>query len=262
MSSIEMIGLTDTGMVREHNEDCFLIVPESGVAILADGMGGHLAGEVASAMAVDQVIHYLLQSFAELHKERLPKIDGRSSESGALVEAIKTANAAIHAASLAKAEQAGMGTTIVAVTFNDRRLTVAHVGDSRLYQYRYGVLSAVTEDHSMVQELLRRGLITPEEARTSVNRNLVTRALGVDPAVDVDVKEQTFEDGDIYLLCSDGLNDVLTDEEIAAKLAESGGDLATAARKMIADVNARGGPDNVSIVLIRTNGSFTRHGGH
>lgn len=262
MSSLEMIGLTDTGMVREHNEDCFLIVPESGVAILADGMGGHLAGEVASAMAIDQVIHSLHKAFAEPRKERLSSPDGRSFESGALVEAIKAANAAIHAASLAKPEQAGMGTTIVAVTFNDRRLTVAHVGDSRLYQYRYGILSTVTEDHSMVQELLRRGLITPEEARTSANRNLVTRALGVDPAVDVDVKEQTFEDGDIYLLCSDGLNDVLTDEEIAARLAESGDDLGTAARQMIADVNARGGPDNVSIVLIRTDGSFTRHGGH
>jgi len=262
MSSIEMIGLTDTGMVRDHNEDCFLIVPESGIAILADGMGGHLAGEVASAMAVDQVIHYLLQAFARRRKDTPSSFDGRSFEAGALVEAIKAANGAIHAASAAKPEQAGMGTTIVAVTFNDRRLTVAHVGDSRLYRYRYGMLSPVTEDHSMVQELLRRGLITAEEARTSVNRNLVTRALGVDPAVDVDVNEETFEDGDIYLLCSDGLNDVLTDEEIAAKLTESGGDLAAAARQMIADVNARGGPDNVSIVLIRTDGAFTRHGGH
>jgi len=262
MSSFEMIGLTDTGMVRDHNEDCFLIVPESGIAILADGMGGHLAGEVASTMAVDQVIQHLLQAFAEARKNRRLSPDGRSLESRALVEAIKTANAVIHAASLAKPEQAGMGTTIVAVTFNDRRLTVAHVGDSRLYRYRYGALTPVTEDHSMVQELLRRGLITPEEARTSVNRNLVTRALGVDPAVEVDVNEQTFEDGDVYLLCSDGLNDVLTDEEIAAKLAESGGDLTAAARQMIAEVNARGGPDNVSIVLIRTDGSFTRHGGH
>lgn len=262
MSSLDMIGLTDTGMVREHNEDCFLIVPESGVAILADGMGGHLAGEVASAMAVDQVIHHLLQAFADARKDKLRSLDGGSLESGALVEAIKTANAAIHSASAAKPEQAGMGTTIVAVAFNDNRLTVAHVGDSRLYRYRHGVLAQVTEDHSMVQELLRRGLITPEEARTSVNRNLVTRALGVDPAVEVDVTEQIFEDGDVYLLCSDGLNDVLTDEEIAAKLAESGGDLTAAAQQMIADVNTRGGPDNVSIVLIRTDGSFTRSGGH
>jgi serine/threonine protein phosphatase PrpC len=256
-----MVGLTDTGMVREHNEDCFLIVPESGVAILADGMGGHLAGEVASAMAVDQVIHHLLQAFAQARKDKRSP-DGRSLESGALVEAIKTANTAIHSASLARPEQAGMGTTIVAVTFHGSRLTVAHVGDSRLYRYRHGVLAQMTEDHSMVQELLRRGLITPEEARTSANRNLVTRALGVDPAVEVDVNEQTFEDGDIYLLCSDGLNDVLTDEEIAASLADSGGDLTAAAKQMIAEVNARGGPDNVSIVLIRTDGSFTRHNGH
>jgi serine/threonine protein phosphatase PrpC len=262
MSSIEMIGLTDTGMVREHNEDCFLIVPESGVAILADGMGGHLAGEVASAMAVDQVIHHLLQAFVDTRKDRRRSPKGQSLESDALVEAIKTANSAIHSASVAKPEQAGMGTTVVAVVFNDNRLTVAHVGDSRLYCYRNGMLTQVTEDHSMVQELLRRGLITPEEARTSVNRNLVTRALGVDPAVEVDVTEQTFESGDIYLLCSDGLNDVLTDEDIAAKLGESGGDLGAAAKQMIGEVNARGGPDNVSIVLIRTDGPFTRQNGH
>jgi len=261
MSSLEMIGVTDTGMVREHNEDCFLVVPESGVAILADGMGGHLAGEVASAMAVEQVIQHLLQAFAGARPDKQRSLDGRSPESSALVEAIKTANAAIHAASMAKPEQAGMGTTIVAATFSDQRLTVAHVGDSRLYRYRHGVLAQVTEDHSMVQELLRRGLITPEEARTSVNRNLVTRALGVDPAVEVDINEHPFEDGDVYLLCSDGLNDVLTDEEIAAKLAESGGNLTAAAKQMVSEVNARGGPDNVSIVLIRTNGSFTRHNG-
>jgi len=251
-----MTGKTDTGMVRDHNEDCFLIVPESGIAILADGMGGHLAGEVASAMAIDRVTHYLLNAFA------LPKkaatANGASFESAALVEAIKAANAAIHDASMSRPEQSGMGTTIVAAAFHDNTLTVAHVGDSRMYRFRKGVLSQVTEDHSMVQELLRRGLMTPEEARTSLNRNLVTRALGIDPLVEVDVREQQYEDGDIYLLCSDGLNDVLTDEEIAAVLAQHQDNLDFAAQRLIADVNANGGPDNVSIVLIHTAGRFSR----
>jgi PPM family protein phosphatase len=257
-SRLQMTGKTDTGMVRDHNEDCFLVVPESGIAILADGMGGHLAGEVASAMATDRVKQALLNAFAKAHSAQTGAGNGNSLESAALVEAIRGANAAIHAASMSRPEQAGMGTTIVVATFHDHTLTVAHVGDSRLYRYRRGVLSQVTEDHSMVQELLRRGLMTPEEARTSLNRNLVTRALGIDPLVEVDVVEQPFEDGDVYLLCSDGLNDVLLDEEIAVILAQHSDNLEAATQKMITEVNARGGPDNVSIVLIRTDGRFTR----
>jgi len=258
MSSLHMTGKTDTGMVRDHNEDCFLIVPESGIAILADGMGGHQAGEVASAMAIDRVTHYLLNAFAVSHAAKSAAANGASFVSAALVDAIKAANTAIYDASISRPEQSGMGTTIVAAAFHDNTLSVAHVGDSRLYRYRNGVLSQVTEDHSMVQELLRRGLMTPEEARTSLNRNLVTRALGIDPLVEVDVREQQYEDGDIYLLCSDGLNDVLTDEEIAAVLAQHPDNMESAAQQLITDVNVRGGPDNVSIVLIRTDGRFSR----
>lgn len=252
MSSLTMLGRTDTGMVREHNEDCFVVMPESGIAILADGMGGHLAGEVASAMAIDQVTQYLLKAF------RQPPTAGAATNPQLLIDAIKAANSAIHQASMSRPEQAGMGTTIVATVFQGRKLTVAHVGDSRLYRYRGGQLSTVTEDHSMVQELLRRGLISPEEARTSINRNLVTRALGVDPIVEVDVSEHPVEPGDVYLLCSDGLNDVLTDGEIAALLASHPSDLDAAAGELIRAVNARGAPDNVSVVLIRTDGDFVR----
>jgi len=249
MNDLVMTGRTDTGMVREHNEDCFLIMPENGFALLADGMGGHLAGEVASAMAVDQVAQHLMNSLPA-GKSRKKKHDP-SPDSALLTDAIKAANRAIHESSIHRPEQAGMGTTIVAVTFRNNHLTVAHVGDSRLYRYRDGQLSQVTEDHSMVQELLRRGLITPEEARTSANKNLVTRALGVDPVVEVDVREQPVEKGDLYLLCSDGLNDVLTDEEIAAVIAASD-DLEAVTGNLVSEVNARGGPDNVSIVLVRT----------
>lgn len=255
-NGLVMTGRTDTGMVREHNEDSFQIAPEIGLAILADGMGGHLAGEVASAMAVDQVTSYLLPVLRKKSKSSRKQDGGESPESTALVEAVQTANSAIHNASVTKPEQAGMGTTIVVAAFHDNLMTVAHVGDSRLYRYRQGALSQVTQDHSMVQELLRRGLISAEEARTSANRNLVTRALGVEPVVQVDVAEHPFEEGDIYLLCSDGLNDVLDDGDIAAMLGQYSQDLETATQEMITEVNARGGPDNVSIVLIRTDGHF------
>ena len=256
-----MAGKSDPGMVREHNEDCFLTVPENGIAILADGMGGHLAGEVASAMAIDQVTHSLLNTFANTRRNLPDTRDGESFDSAALVHAIKAANSAIFAASMNQPEQAGMGTTIVVATFHDNLITVAHVGDSRLYRYRDGALDQITQDHSMVQELLRRGLMTAEEARTSVNRNLVTRALGIDPLVEVEVQEQPFESDDLYLLCSDGLNDVLLDEEIAVILARYPDDLEAATQQMILDVNARGGPDNVSIVLVRTGEPFTRSKG-
>lgn len=258
-STLVMTGRTDTGMVRDHNEDSFVIVPEIGLAILADGMGGHLAGEVASAMAIDQVTQYLLNAF----KAESPKpANGVSPDSEMLVEAVKNANAAIHAASVDRPEHSGMGTTIVATVFHDNHLTVAHVGDSRLYRFRDGQLSQITEDHSMVQELLRRGLISPEEARTSANKNLVTRALGVDPLVQVDVDEHECRPGDIYLLCSDGLNDVLSDEDISALLVRFDADMEAATRGLIDEVNARGGPDNVSIVMVRTDGRFRRNPKH
>lgn len=258
-SGLVMTGRTDTGMVREHNEDSFQIAPEIGLAILADGMGGHLAGEVASAMAVDQVTAYLQSALKKKPKGGKKRDADDSAETAVLVEAVQTANSAIHNASATRPEQAGMGTTIVVAAFHDNLMTVAHVGDSRLYRYRQGALSQITQDHSMVQELLRRGLISAEEARTSANRNLVTRALGVEPVVEVDVTEHPFEDGDIYLLCSDGLSDVLEDEDIADMLRQYGQDLDNASQQMIAEVNARGGPDNVSIVLIRTNGHFRRN---
>lgn len=259
MTGLVMTGRTDTGMVRDHNEDSFVIVPEMGVAILADGMGGHLAGEVASAMAIDQVTQYLMDALNT--RTGIAARDG-TPDADVLVEAVKNANAAIHQASVDRPEQSGMGTTIVAALFHDDRLTVAHVGDSRLYRYRDGQLTQITEDHSMVQELLRRGLISPEEARTSANRNLVTRALGVDPLVQVDVNEHQFQSGDLYLLCSDGLNDVLSDEDIVATLARHDSDMEAATKNLIEEVNARGGPDNVSIVMIRTDGRFERDARH
>jgi len=151
-----------------------------------------------------------------------------------------------------------MGSTVVVTVFHGGKLWVGHVGDSRLYRFRGGLLEQITMDHSVVQELVSRGLVTAEEARLSVNKNLVTRALGVDASVVPDIGEQTLNDEDIYLLCSDGLNDVLADGDIEMMLIEYGRNLEAAARRMVDIANERGGPDNISVILVRANSGFAR----
>jgi protein phosphatase len=256
MSPLEIVGISDPGVVRERNEDAYLIVPEFGAAILADGMGGHLAGEVASAMAVDIIARYLKEAFAIAAPSEIGK---EAYEVIALRSAIQLANNAIFHASRSKPEYNGMGTTVVTTVFQGNKVYVAHVGDSRLYRFRAGQLTQITEDHSMVQELLKRGLLTPEEARTSANKNLVTRALGVDPSVEAQIDIQTFLKDDIYLLCSDGLNDVLTDTDIERVMQQYGKKLEETARLLIREANSRGGPDNVTVTLVRTGKQFRRY---
>lgn len=255
MTALKMAGLTDPGMRRDNNEDAYLTVPEIGLAVLADGMGGHLAGEVASGIAVDVIRRNLIAAFAAgaAASEEL------SLEAESIKSAIELANQAINETSAARPECAGMGATVVAAVFHEDRICVAHVGDSRLYRLRAGQLEQVTEDHSMIQELLKRGFITPEEARVSTNKNVVTRALGVDVAVQVDVAEQPVNEGDVYLLCSDGLSDVLTTDSMQAILLAHGDDLDTALTELIAQANAGGGPDNVSAILVRTGARFARN---
>lgn len=257
MNGLTMAGITDPGMVRDHNEDCFLILPQKGLAILADGMGGHLAGEVASSLAVNVISRCLTDSLPRARKAR-KTADGFSAEARMVLKAVELANGTIYETSRSRPEFSGMGTTVVVAVFRANKLYVAHVGDSRLYRLRHGSLTRLTEDHSMVQELLRQGLITSEEARTSNARNLVTRALGVEVTVHPDIQEFTVQAGDKYLLCSDGLNDVLTDDDIQSMLSHYGADLEDAIHKMVMVVNAKGGPDNVSIVAIRAEKSRTR----
>lgn len=251
MGNLTMAGITDSGMVRDHNEDCYLILPRKGLAILADGMGGHLAGEVASSLAVNVISRYLIDNLARARKLN-KNADDISAEARTVLKAVELANGTIYETSRSRREFSGMGTTVVVTAFRANKLYVAHVGDSRLYRLRDNSLTRLTEDHSMVQELLRQGLITPEEARTSNTRNLVTRALGVDATVCPDVQEYSVQAGDVYLLCSDGLNDVLTDSDIQQMLVEYGANLEEAIQKMVMVVNAKGGPDNVSVVAIRS----------
>ncbi|HEY8555104.1 MAG TPA: Stp1/IreP family PP2C-type Ser/Thr phosphatase [Burkholderiales bacterium] len=232
-----MGGLSHPGQVRDENEDCIAMRPDLGLAVLADGMGGHQAGEVASRMAIEAIT------------ESLSRVGSRVAPRKQILNAIEGANTAIFEAAQARADYRGMGSTVVVALFRGDRLYVAHVGDSRLYRFRDGKLTQLTQDHSVVQELVNRGLFTPEEARQSLARNLVTRALGVDPTIESELHEERVRTGDIYLLCSDGLTDVVTDEQIAEILAESSPDVDAAAHRLIERANALGGPDNISVIL-------------
>ncbi|MHB8715504.1 MAG: Stp1/IreP family PP2C-type Ser/Thr phosphatase [Sulfuricaulis sp.] len=251
LNGLLMAGLTDPGRIRAQNEDNISIVPEAGVAIVADGMGGHQAGEVASKLAVEVITRHMVGALAKAGKS----ID---SKFGIKVvgDAIQLANRSIYELAQQQSDYAGMGSTVVVAVFHGDKLCVGHVGDSRLYRFRNGLLEQVTRDHSVVQELVNRGLATAEEARQSVSKNLVTRALGVDPEVIPDISEQTIKDEDIYLLCSDGLNDVLADGDIEMMLMEYRRQLQAAAQHMIDIANERGGPDNISVILVRANCNF------
>ena len=261
MSTIEMHATTDVGVKRNHNEDCVGITPELGFAVLADGMGGHNAGEVASAMAVEVTTRYLDVRLPKTAEAQLDEDTGFTSESILAREGITMANNAIFEASTQRPECAGMGTTVVAAIFYGDRLTAAHVGDSRMYRMRGDLLSHVTEDHSLIQEQVRRGLLTADDARNSAIKNLVTRALGVEPDVEPDIVEDIVQAGDIYLMCSDGLTDVVPDEAIRLTLTQNSKDLRKAAAQLVQLANDAGGPDNISVILIRTQKYFHRKQG-
>ncbi|HEY5682407.1 MAG TPA: protein phosphatase 2C domain-containing protein, partial [Sulfuricaulis sp.] len=189
MSEIQIFGLTDSGRMRKQNEDHIVFAPEAGLAIVADGMGGHRAGEVASRLAVETILRHIVVSLTEA-----TGLENRTIEIAAVREAIQLANQTIYNHARSNPEHEGMGSTIVVALFYGDKLCVGHVGDSRLYRYRDTILEQVTEDHSVVQELVSRGLVTAEEARVSISKNLVTRALGIDPTVEADISEHDVYD--------------------------------------------------------------------
>ena len=252
LKRILMAGLSDPGQLRGQNEDSIAIHPELGLAVLADGMGGHQAGEVASGMAVEIVTRH----FENREWQPSPRAP-RTSDAEVVLEAIRKANSAIYEAGHENPDREGMGSTVVVAAFYDDRICIGHVGDSRLYRLRNNTLEQITKDHSVVQELVNRGIFTAEEARQSVARNLVTRALGVDAVIEADVSEEPVRDGDIYLLCSDGLNDVLPDEQICAIVNRHGVDLDAAAHELVDRANQGGGPDNISVILARISAEAT-----
>ena len=258
---LEFAAKTDTGLVRPHNEDAITINPQSGFAVLADGMGGYNAGEVASGIAVtvtSQLLEEELRLFQQEQAESRP-LQSRNIHQ-TLDEAIHRANDAILAAAAAEPQYQGMGTTIVAAVLHHDKITVAHVGDSRAYRFRNGELAQITRDHSLLQEQIDAGIISPEWAPYAQNRNLVTRALGVAPVMEVEIHHYSSEPGDIYLLCSDGMSDMLLAEEIGEILVRHQSNLEAACSALIQKSNDNGGCDNISVILIRT-GSGTRKAG-
>ena len=250
-NALEIVVRTDPGMVRGHNEDAVFANPLQGLAILADGMGGYNAGEVASGMATTLLATELETAFAAT----APYVpDAGSSKPYAhrcLIDNIAATNSAIYRAAESQPQYAGMGTTLVMALFYDNQLTVAHIGDSRLYRLRGTEFGSITRDHSLLQEQIDSGMISVEEARHSQNKNLVTRALGVDLQVEAEINDYAVQPGDIYLLCSDGLNDMVEDEEIQLTLQMLGANLELAATQLIQMANDNGGRDNVSVIVIK-----------
>ncbi|MGH7408903.1 MAG: Stp1/IreP family PP2C-type Ser/Thr phosphatase [Candidatus Methylomirabilales bacterium] len=239
-----MVCRTDSGRQRDHNEDSLLAAPEAGLFAVADGMGGHEAGEVASAMALAALREALAppgRSPAAL----------RTSALEALAAGVRLANRQVFEVGQHRPEDARMGTTLVTTLIRDGEAVFASVGDSRIYRVRDGTLDQLSRDHSLVGELVARGEMTPEEARHSPHKHVITRALGVEPAVEVDAWSEALKPGDLFLLCSDGLTDEVTDPEILDTLLAGGPDLEAACQALIDLANRRGGRDNITALLVR-----------
>lgn len=253
---LTFVGKTDTGRVREHNEDTIASDVDAGLLVLADGMGGYNAGEVASGIAVKTITNLVREGLAREDLGAIDRSTGLTRPSIVLRDAITRANKIIYQTARSQAECEGMGTTVVAALFYDNRISIAHVGDSRLYRQRGSEIAQVTMDHSLLQELVDRGFYSPEEAQRAANKNYVTRALGVEPQVEVEVQEHPVDKGDVYILCSDGLSDMVEDEDIRLTISTFGANLDTVAKQLIQLANENGGRDNVSVVLAQANEAF------
>ena len=249
--SLQSASLTDPGRVRDHNEDCIEARPEIGLYVLADGMGGYNAGEVASSMATSFIADGLMETWRPADVDRMGREEAKALSERLIRDQVARANSAIFTTSQNNPDCAGMGTTLVVCLFYDNFVTVAHIGDSRLYRLRGETMEQVTRDHSLLQEQLDSGLITPEEAKLSQNKNLVTRALGIDPSVETEIHVYEAQPDDIYLLCSDGLSDMVDDEEIRLTLLTLKSNPSLTVQQLVQAANDNGGRDNISAMLIR-----------
>jgi PPM family protein phosphatase len=247
-------GVTDTGRVRTNNEDSFRIVEPLSLFILSDGMGGEAHGEVASSMAVETIAKYC-EGPEKAKDEGGVTLHGAASDSWSpqtkqLQNAVFQANFNIYQSAQDHLEQRGMGATVTAGWINGSKLSIAHVGDSRAYLLRTGSLQQLTNDHSLVAEQVRRGILTPQQAEESEMQSVLLRALGAQPEVEVQVEEFELMPRDVLLFCSDGLTRMVTEPEIAGKL-QAETDPTTAAQKLIELANERGGLDNVTVIVAR-----------
>jgi serine/threonine protein phosphatase PrpC len=246
-TAIEIAAFTDTGLSRDHNEDCVGFDVKSGIAVLADGMGGHQAGEIASRMAVEQVLRQL--KFLLLKQSDRPITSSQMLD--LVSNTISDSNRKIFEASERLSSRHGMGTTVVAAVVEGSNLYAGHVGDSRLYLLRDGALKKITKDHSLVQDLVDKGFYTEDEAKLASINHVVTRALGTACQVEIDILQQEAERDDLFLLCSDGLSDMLSDSMIEQALNQPDMNLDEKAQNLVAQANQHGGKDNVSVILIR-----------
>ena len=253
---LRCVGVTDTGRVREHNEDTIGTDPDVGLVVLADGMGGYKSGEVASGIAVRTLLG-LIKEAVERQDMTIPDPETGQGRPGILLrDSIQRANKIIYQTARTQPNCEGMGTTVVAGLFFDDKLTIAHVGDSRMYRLRDNRIEQVTQDHSLMQELVARGFYTPEEAARAAAKNFVTRALGVEPVVEVELTEIPVVKDDLFLLCSDGLSDMVEDDDIQLTASTFGANLETLAKQLVLLGNENGGRDNISVVLARVLEAF------
>lgn len=246
---LKFAQLSDTGKVRAHNEDAILVRPDYGCAVLADGMGGYNAGEVASAMTVQIISDYLCQKIDTIWFPAFgprPVLFARW-----MVEAIELANQNVLSAARTHPECSGMGTTVVVACCCQDKLLLAHVGDSRAYRYRQGELQRLTHDHSVLQEQIDAGFISEADARFSSIKNLITRAVGAHEYLDVELHVHPASELDIYMLCSDGLTDMLGNDEICSILDQCGHNLQAACNVLVQAANILGGNDNISVILFQ-----------
>ncbi|HYL87217.1 MAG TPA: Stp1/IreP family PP2C-type Ser/Thr phosphatase [Burkholderiales bacterium] len=249
--TLEIATCTDPGMVRSHNEDSIAADPANGLVVLADGMGGYNAGEVASGMATTVIVTEMRQILTNAKPYEVDQKNNEEIAARLVREQVLKANTSIYQAAQSQPQYAGMGTTLVVGLYYDNRMLVAHLGDSRMYLLRDGKFKQVTRDHSLLQEQIDSGIITPEQAKKAAHKNLVTKALGIDPVVEPEIHEYPTKPGDIYLLCSDGLCDMVDDEDIGMTLQALGGNLKLAAQQLVQMANDNGGRDNVSVILVR-----------
>jgi protein phosphatase len=240
---VQMVTATDVGLQRKNNEDACALVEEAGLCVVADGMGGHLGGEIASNIAIETV--------TDAFKDRPRNGQDERKDAELLTKCVKTANKEIYRRGNADAALKNMGTTIVATVLAGDYLVTANVGDSRIYRLRDSKLQQLTEDHSWVGELRKKNLISEEDARSHPLKNIITRALGMEPTVEVDVKWEKAKSGDLYLLCSDGLTDLVPDAEISEVMVAGGDKLDEISKSLIEAANAAGGTDNITVGLCR-----------
>jgi PPM family protein phosphatase len=246
---ITSVALTDTGKIREHNEDMIGAEADIGLFVLADGMGGYNAGEVASGIAVKTIINLVRDAVVREDLSVRDADSGLTRPSIILRDAIHRANKIIYHTSKTQPQCEGMGTTVVACLFHDNKMSIAHVGDSRLYRLRDNRFEQMTLDHSLLQELVDRGFYSQQEAQRATNKNYVTRALGVEQNVEVEIHEQPVQKSDYYVLCSDGLSDMIEDEDIHLTISTFSANLDMVAKQLIQLSNDNGGRDNVSVIM-------------